>query len=113
MILSTMVGDLFEDLKRRPGEADILIPAHLYNPFAEVFGECNTMNDTMYIFSDTHPYWYYIEREFKNIVKLEDAYNSFDREVKTHKMTGIWAGIQQFEGKEYPLMFYKSEKITE
>ncbi|MBR0308436.1 MAG: glycosyltransferase family 2 protein [Mogibacterium sp.] len=107
-----LVSKLFNELDKRPDEADLIIPDHLYDYFRGILAECNTENDNIYIFSDTHPYWYYVEREFKNIIKLEDAYNSFDREIKTHKMTGIWAGIQKYEGTVYPLMFFRSGKIS-
>ena len=107
-----IVVNLFEELRKRPGEDDIIIPHFLYSRFKDVFKECNTKIDTIYIFSDSLPYWYYIEREFDHIVKLEDAYNSFDREVKTHEIQGIWAGIQKYEGTTYPLMFFRSDKIN-
>lgn len=106
-----IVGNLFDELKKRPGEEDVIIPDALYNHFRHVFRACNTAKDTMYIFSDTHPYWYYVEREFDDIVKLEDAYNSFDREVRSHKLTGIWAGIMDYEGTIFPEMFFRSGKI--
>ena len=110
-VYGATVGSLFRELEKRPGEEALIIPNSLYSYFKEIFHVCNTLLDTMYIFSDTLPYWYYIEREFENVVKLEDAYNSFDREVKTHEMTGIWAGIQEFEGSVYPKMFFRSDKI--
>lgn len=106
-----VVGNLFNDIKKRPGEEDLLIPHYLYSYFRDIFKVCNTKADTAYIFSDTHPYWYYIERTFNRIIKLEDAYKSFDREVKTHEMQGIWAGIQKYQGTIYPKMFFRSDKI--
>lgn len=111
-VYGDLVVRLFEALEKRPGEEDIIIPNSLYGRFRELFIECNPQIDTLYIFSDSHPYWYYLEREFKNIVKFEDAYNSFDREVKTHEIQGIWAGISQYQGGIFPLMFYRSDKIS-
>lgn len=110
-VFGSTVGRLSEELKKRPGEEALIIPHSLYGYFEEIFHVCNTKRDTMYIFSDTLPYWYYIEREFENIVKLEDAYNSFDREVKTYEIKGIWSGIQDYENTVYPKMFFRSDKI--
>ena len=110
-VYGNIVGGLFQELEARPGEEDIVIPNYLYGMFANIFRQCNTHDDNFYIFSDTHPYWYYLDRECENIIKLEDAYNSFDREVKTFEMQGIWAGIQKYEGSLYPQMYFKSEKV--
>lgn len=110
-IYNDVVGGLIKDLDERPGEDSIVIPHYLYNKFNDIFKDCDKKNDVLYIFSDSLPYWYYVEREFEHIIKLEDAYNSFDREVKTHEIQGIWAGIQKYEGKTFPLMFFRSDKI--
>lgn len=105
------VSSLFEELEKRPEEADTIIPTFLYPKFRNIFRGCNPLEDTVYIFSDTHPYWYYIERCFKHIIKLEDAYNSFDREVKSFKLYGIWAGIEKYAGTVFPEINFKSARI--
>lgn len=110
--LSNGVELLYQDLNRRPEDADIIIPTRLNLPYRNIFSSCDLSNDNVYIFSDTHPYWYYIETHFANIIKLEDAYNSFDRELKPFEIWGKWGCIKPYIGSIYPEVNFKSNKIN-
>lgn len=105
------IGALIDALETCPDDAGTIIPTYLYGFHKEIFRQCDPERDTAYIFSDLLPYWYYVERTFRHIVKLEDAYNSFDREMKGSKIHGKWGKIVDYVGKEYPLIHCRSSKI--
>lgn len=110
---SISVTKIYSELNLRPCDSATIIPTYLYNPYKEIFRDSNPQIDVVYIFFDTSPYWYYIEREFNEIIKLEDPCNSFGREATVHELYGKWAIIRKYVGKEYPLINFESKKIKE
>lgn len=105
------VVEMFSALEKCPDDSSSIIPTYLYPYYSRIFNKCDQIADDMYIFSDSLPYWYYIHRHFDHIIKLEDAYNSFEREYRGFNLFGNWASIDKYVGKEYPLIHYKSDKI--
>lgn len=108
---SSGVTQLYEGLMQRPKDAYAVIPSCLNIPYRNVFSMCDFERDTVFFVSDTLPYWYYVEKSFKNIVKLEDAYNSFKRELEPMKIWGKWSCITPYIGKYYPEDCFRSDNI--
>lgn len=105
-----IVGELHAELAENPDEAKVIIPSKLYLKYVGTFERCN-QRDNMYIFSDTLPYWYFVERYFDNIIKLEDAYSSFKRETELSMLTGLWKEIHDNYADLMPEILFKSNKI--
>jgi CDP-glycerol glycerophosphotransferase len=92
-------------------DAETIIPTYLNSAYQQYFQYCNP-SDTFFIFHDFLPYWYYIEKNFDNIIKLEDAYDSTKREPDAIKLNGIWGDIEQYSPQYFPEMRLKSPKIN-
>lgn len=108
---SAGVDNLYEGLSERPNDAYVLVPSCLNIPYSSVFKMCNFREDTLFFVSDTLPYWYFVERNFEKIVKLEDAYNSFPRELVKLEIWGKWSCIKPYMGNLFPPSYFQSEKI--
>lgn len=111
---SKNIGALHHDLINKVDEPHRLLPHHLYNYFLQVFEEAN-IDDTVFIFNDLIPSWYFIERYFTNIIKVEDAFNSFAQE---HKLVlekkfqkGLWGEVLEMVGTGYPESVMLSKKV--
>ena len=101
-------------LENCPEDAAYLIPATLNRPFQPIFDGCNFEEDTMYVFASSRsgkPWWYYVQRNFSTIVKLEDAYDSFYRETDLHELRGSWTCVEPYVGTLYPDMRYCSPNV--
>ena len=104
---------LFEDIDNRPDEKDIVLANTFFPYYQDVFRQSNPANDRLYFFNDALPYWYYVERQFSDLIKLEDAYSSIDREIHSFELSGKWSRILELEGQFFPKMFCRSPKIKE
>lgn len=105
-----IVGKLYNDLNNNEFDYKHIIPTYLYNKYLPTFGRCN-IDDNVYIFSDTLPYFYILEKRFNNIIKLEDAYNSFKRETEVLMFTGLWKEINTKYDDVLPIPLFVSDKI--
>jgi len=103
---------LYDQIHASPADAKFIIPDILNTRFARIFAGCNP-DDDIYCFNDKMPVWYYICRTFTNIYRLEDAYDSFSREVKFLDMTGYWGEIVHHIPQDYPKINYQAPEIKE
>lgn len=106
-----VVSSLVRDLKKDYAKANVLIPHHLYSQYANICQKINKEN-TNFLFSDSLPIWYFLEREFSNFIKLEDAYDSFEREIKLSTFHGMWGEVLKYIPQDYPQINFTSEKIA-
>jgi len=84
----------------------------IFDPlYSDVFQNCQK-SEKLYLFNELQHYYYYLERLFNRIIKVEDGYDSFAQELKIHKLTGERAKLYKIVGKGFPVIKSKSEKIS-
>lgn len=106
-----IVGELNQSLINYPNNEKMIIESMLYQKFKYLFSECNR-KDKVFIFSDDLPHWFFVSKYFNEIYRIEDAYNSFKREVEIRWEFGIWgAFLQKYRGNIYPETHGLSDKV--
>ncbi|MDR2457255.1 MAG: glycosyltransferase family 52 protein, partial [Clostridiales Family XIII bacterium] len=110
--VAQQIPELIKKINKNPEDAKYIIPSYLYERYMEIFRNANK-NDTVYCFLTHQPYWYFIERYFNSIIKVEDAYDTFAAEdMGLIGATGIWCQIMNFIGNGYPPIDFSSHKIS-
>lgn len=88
-----------------------LFETYLEPHFEEEFRDADK-NEEIYVYNDFQWNYYYLEKHFKEIVGLEDGYNSFPQYVSVHEASGDMALLEPFIKKGYfPQPLYRSPKI--
>ena len=106
-----VISKLATGLEHCPEDAWSVIPHNVNAWYRKVFSTCDFEHDHVYVFTDCLPWWGFIEPNFAHISKIEDAYNSFEREVHMQKLTARWGEIEDYTGKEFPAIRCLSPKI--
>lgn len=112
---SAILMSLQYNLVNKVDAADRLVPSHLYTYFGQVFKEA-LPEDKTFIFFDMIPSWYFVQRYFNEVVKVEDAYNSFLQEFNLSDKSnyeGVWGDILKLSGDAYPGSVFGNEKIIQ
>ncbi|MDR1068841.1 MAG: glycosyltransferase family 52 protein, partial [Clostridiales Family XIII bacterium] len=97
--------------KEIDGIGDSIFEKHLTPYFAGVFEHADK-DDDVYIFNDLGWYYYYVERNFRTIIGVEDSYRGFDQYLKIATYQGNAERLFPFAGKYYPPHHFKSEKVA-
>jgi hypothetical protein len=88
-----------------------LFEKYLVPYFSDLFANADK-DDEMQIFHDLGWFWYYVEKNFDNIVVVEDGYRAFEQYVKVQTPTGLYPLLAPFIAKYHPPHMFTSEKIN-
>lgn len=69
-------------------------------------------NDDLFLYNDHNLYYYYISKNFKSIIGMEDGYKQLENKfLQDDPKEGYFAWLKLFTGKYFPEMHWKNPNI--
>jgi hypothetical protein len=109
---SGVLDKLANALRQGTATREFYVPDVFNSCYDPTFSDCEP-EDTVFFFQDNLPVFYYLCRRFTHLYRLEDAYDSFSREVRFSEteLSGVWGDLHAQISDIYPKMQYRSSRL--